>query len=312
MCMGGSAKSRNLLTLAAIAAAAYFSGGTSMAATGAAGGASAGAGAGAGAAAGAGAGTAAGVSAGSSVAGGGAGYLGSTSALAGGSSMLPNATAAYLGSTGATAGTGLASGATIGSLLTTASQGLNLAGALTKGAGYYSQLDSYNDLMKKQIAAQREAQANTSAVDLGVGQFTREGQDALAAAAYERRLAAAESGNVRDGSVFLPTSDSAPVEVKSTLGNIINDRIASGRKQQAAGAKLGAYGDVGQWNALTLNDNALRLGLAHNFNQGNQSVLDAARETARIKGLSNQIKSATVGDLLQAGGLFTSGYAGIR
>lgn len=295
MCIGGGFF-KKILPLAAMAAAAYFTGGGSLFGSGAAAGAGAGA------------------SAASSVAGESMlGALTEGGALSSGlvSSIAPSMTSTL------TSG-GIASG--LGGALTTGlnfakdnsfwlGQGLNAAGV---GANYIAQNQRISDYNKIQNDYMARTDALQGQADVVTGQaldgFSQANQSAMGDASYQARLEATKGAFTNPNNTFMPTADSAPTDVKSDQARKMSDILDLGRAQIANQSKLNSFGDVSMNNNLNLAESGRKIATLGNFQSGNTNTFNSQANTNMIKPRT----AGTIGSILQGAGALSNAYASTR
>lgn len=246
MCMGGKNNfMKTALTLGAIAAGAYFTGGGSLSGLGSMFGGS-------------------GASAAQAAAAKGAFFgSGMPAVEAAASSALPSlSTLAYWGG-----------------------QGLNAAGTVSKLIGERQMMGDINSANRYNTArnAQLISEAN-DVNNKALSNFNVNNQNAMLDNAYASRLAALGQSRASDVySKYLPSTDSMPKEVKDAIESRSNDIINAGRKQNEAGARLNSYADLNANNAINLNNSGQKIATLQNFLTGNNNVLQNQINTAMIK-----------------------------
>lgn len=281
MCIGGNFF-KKILPIAALAAGAYFTGGGSL---GGLFGSSAAEGAGA-AAAGAGteAFSGAGLGSGLAAEGGGLFSSGLGSALTSGLNFAKD-NAFWVG------------------------QGLNAAGV---GANYIARQQSLDDFNKYSAEYQNKTNAlqsqandinNNSLTGFNVGN-----QTAMVGDAYKNRLQASQATQMNPQSIYMPTSDSAPKEIKTANADKISDILNLGRDESKAGAKLFSYNDVNNTNNMNLAESGRKIGTLSNFQAGNGNTFNAQVQ----QNMATPRPMETIGGLLQGTGAIANAYASTR
>jgi hypothetical protein len=137
--------------------------------------------------------------------------------------------------------------------------------------------------------------ANLINAEAQQGQAADQQKQNIATEQVSRERALAPAADV---GTELPTSGSAPIEVKGAIAEQMADALGKARQQIGAQARLGAYGANQFNNSLALNRAQSDLGTVQNFSQGSSSILPFELEAANQAGSGWR----TAADLMRLGG----------
>lgn len=174
--------------------------------------------------------------------------------------------------------------------------GMAAAGAASNYAGQQKTIGAREDVARAEGERQQNYQKQANEViDQSLVKQSPAAQNQSLAQTTQQRMSALLPS--QSDAAQLPTSGSAPIEVKSEAARSMSDAIRKSRARLGAQARIGAFDQNQFENRLGMNRSMSDLGTLANFSQGSEGVLPYDLQDASNAGAGYQ----TAADLFNLG-----------